>query len=84
MSVQDNYLLIIAEQASKLIEYEKIIDSLNLQILEHTDMIQILESNIAEYKRSKNNQQLLIQEQLIQIVQLKGKLAKNEMVLVMK
>lgn len=82
--MQDNYLLIIAEQASKLIEYEKIIDSLNLQILEHTDMIQILESNIAEYKRSKNNQQLLIQEQLIQIVQLKGKLAKNEMVLVMK
>lgn len=82
--MSDNYLLIIAEQASKLIEYEKIIDNLNLQILEHTDMIQILENNIAEYKRSKNNQQLLIQEQLVQIVQLQGKLAENKVVLVMK
>lgn len=76
--MSDNYLLIIAEQASKLIEYEKIIDNLNLQILEHTDMIQILESNIAEYKRTKNNQQLLIEEQSIKISQLKKNLADKE------
>ncbi len=76
--MDNNYLRIIADQASKLIEYEKLIDSLNAKILEHTDMIQILDSNIIEYKRFKNNQQLLIEEQLAEIARLKMEIANRE------